>query len=153
MFSNDHNVDIVARLISNLKKYGELRLKSFQLDLVSKLTLILTFLVVAVLLIGVASIVVLLLSFALVYALAPIVGGIVVSCGIVAGAAVLDLDYAEDSTAHTDANFVLTGSGGIIEVQGTAEREPFSEAELMELLRLARHGCTDLLRLQREAFA
>lgn len=89
MFSNDHNVDIVARLISNLKKYGELRLKSFQLDLVSKLTLILTFLVVAVLLIGVASIVVLLLSFALVYALAPIVGGIVVSCGIVAGGFVL----------------------------------------------------------------
>ncbi len=89
MFSNDHNVDIVARLISNLKKYGELRLKSFQLDLVSKLTLILTFLVVAVLLIGVASIVVLLLSFALVYALAPIVGGIVVSCGIVAGGFIL----------------------------------------------------------------
>lgn len=89
MFSNDHNVDIIARLISNLKKYGELRLKSFQLDLVSKLTLILTFLVVAVLLVGMASIVVLLLSFALVYALAPIVGGIVVSCGIVAGGFVL----------------------------------------------------------------
>ena len=76
-----------------------------------------------------------------------------ISCGIVAGEAVLDLDYAEDSTAHTDANFVLTGSGGIIEIQGTAEREPFSEAELVELLRLARHGCADLLRLQREAFA
>lgn len=89
MFSNDHNVDIIARLISNLKKYGELRLKSFQLDLLSKLTLILTFLVVAVLLVGMASIVVLLLSFALVYALAPIVGGIVVSCGIVAGGFVL----------------------------------------------------------------
>ena len=89
MFSNDHNVDIIARLISNLKKYGDPRLKSFQLDLVSKLTLILTFLVVAVLLVGVASIVVLLLSFALVYALAPIVGGIVVSCGIVAGGFVL----------------------------------------------------------------
>ena len=89
MFSNDHNVDIIARLISNLKKYGELRLKSFQLDLVSKLTLILTFLVVAVLLVGVASIVVLLLSFALMYALAPIVGGIVASCGIVAGGFIL----------------------------------------------------------------
>ncbi len=89
MFSNDHNVDIIARLISNLKKYGELRLKSFQLDLVRKLTLVLTFLVVAVLLVGVASIVVLLLSFALVYALAPIVGGIVVSCGIVAGGFIL----------------------------------------------------------------
>lgn len=75
-----------------------------------------------------------------------------VSCGIYQGEAVLDLDYAEDSVADTDANFVLTGAGGIIEIQGTAEREPFSDTQLLELLRLARHGCANLLRLQREAF-
>lgn len=76
-----------------------------------------------------------------------------VSCGIVEGRAVLDLDYAEDSTAHTDANFVLTGKGGIVEIQGTAEREPFTDEQLMEMLRLARHGCAKLLQRQREAFA
>ena len=84
MFSNDHNVEIIARLISNLKRYGELRLKGMQLDVVSKLALVLTLLVVAVVLIGVASIVVLLLSFALVFALVPIVGGDVVDCCVVA---------------------------------------------------------------------
>ncbi len=76
-----------------------------------------------------------------------------VSCGLYKGTAVLDLDYAEDAAAETDANFVLTGKGGIVEVQGTAEREPFSEAQLLELLRLARAGTERLVALQREAVA
>ena len=76
-----------------------------------------------------------------------------VSCGLYKGTAVLDLDYAEDSAAETDANFVLTGRGGIVEVQGTAEMEPFSEAQLMELLRLARAGTDQLIALQKEAIA
>lgn len=89
MFSNDHNVEIIARLISNLKRYGELQLKGMQLDVVSKLTLVLTLLVVALVLIGVVSIVVLLLSLALVFALAPIVDSLVTSCCLVAGGFVL----------------------------------------------------------------
>jgi ribonuclease PH len=76
-----------------------------------------------------------------------------VSCGIVAGRPVLDLDYPEDSTAHADANFVLSGAGGIIEIQGTAEQAPFSEAEFLELLRLARLGIGELVALQRAALA
>jgi ribonuclease PH len=76
-----------------------------------------------------------------------------VSCGIVAGQPVLDLDYPEDSSAHADANFVLSGAGGIIEIQGTAEQAPFSEAEFMELLRLARLGIGQLVTLQRAALA
>ena len=72
-----------------------------------------------------------------------------VSCGIHQKQAVLDLDYAEDSTAEADANFVLTAKGGIIEVQGTAERAPFSEAEFMQLLGHARAGIAELTRLQR----
>lgn len=67
-----------------------------------------------------------------------------VSCGIVEGQAVLDLDYAEDSNAQTDANFVITGTGGLVEIQGTAEREPFSTDQLMQLLNLAQAGCTNL---------
>src|SRR5689334_5544060 len=63
-----------------------------------------------------------------------------VSCGIFKNVAVLDLDYAEDSEAETDANFVMTGSGGIIEIQGTAEKTPFSEEEFLALLALARKG-------------
>src|SRR5579864_706595 len=63
-----------------------------------------------------------------------------VSCGIHGGEAVLDLDYAEDSTAATDANFVLTGSGGIVEIQATAEAEPFSEERFATMLTLARSG-------------
>ncbi len=59
-----------------------------------------------------------------------------VSCGIYQGASVLDLDYAEDSAAQADANFVLTGKGGIVEIQGTAESEPFSEAQFAELIAL-----------------
>ena len=74
-----------------------------------------------------------------------------VSCGIVKGDAVLDLDYDEDSTAETDANFVLTGSGGLVEIQGTAEGAPFSEAQLGELLSLARKGTAVLFALQKAA--
>ena len=76
-----------------------------------------------------------------------------VSCGIYRGTPVLDLDYAEDSEAETDANFVLTGTGGIVEIQGTAEKTPFSEAELMQLLGLAKAGCARLVDLQKTAVA
>jgi ribonuclease PH len=76
-----------------------------------------------------------------------------VSCGLYKGAAVLDLDYAEDSAAETDANFVLTGRGGIVEIQGTAEMEPFSEDQLLDLMRLARAGTDRLVALQKEAIA
>jgi ribonuclease PH len=74
-----------------------------------------------------------------------------VSCGIYKGTPVLDLDYAEDSEADTDANFVMTGDGRIVEVQGTAEKEPFSEAELLALLALARKGVNKLVELQKLA--
>ena len=74
-----------------------------------------------------------------------------VSCGIMNGAGVLDLDYAEDSAADTDANFVMTGSGGIVEVQGTAEGAPFSEADFLSLLALARAGIARLVDLQKLA--
>ncbi len=74
-----------------------------------------------------------------------------VSCGIHDGAAVLDLDYAEDSTAQADANFVLTGKGGIVEIQATAETTPFGEAHFAELLLLARGGIEQLLVAQRVA--
>ena len=76
-----------------------------------------------------------------------------VSCGVYKGETVLDLDYAEDSNAETDANFVMTGSGGLVEVQGSAEGAPFSEAELLELLALARGGITRLVALQKSALA
>ena len=74
-----------------------------------------------------------------------------VSCGIVKGVPVLDLNYDEDSTAQTDANFVLTGAGGLVEVQGTAEGAPFSEQELALMLGLARQGITELVALQKQA--
>ncbi len=74
-----------------------------------------------------------------------------VSCGIFRGAPVLDLDYLEDSEAETDANFVMTGSGGIVEIQGTAEGTPFSEAELQALLSLAKGGIGQLVELQKLA--
>ncbi|MBU0858348.1 MAG: ribonuclease PH, partial [Alphaproteobacteria bacterium] len=76
-----------------------------------------------------------------------------ISCGIYNGAPVLDLDYAEDSTAETDANFVITGKGGIIEIQGTAEKEPFSEEQFLTLLNLAKKGCGELDALQQAALA
>jgi ribonuclease PH len=74
-----------------------------------------------------------------------------ISCGVIADLAVLDLDYAEDSQAMTDANFVLTGTGGIVEIQATAEGAPFDEALFAEMLRLARAGIADLARCQRAA--
>jgi ribonuclease PH len=74
-----------------------------------------------------------------------------ISCGVIADLAVLDLDYAEDSQAMTDANFVLTGTGGIVEIQATAEGAPFDEALFAEMLRLARAGIADLARHQRAA--
>ena len=73
-----------------------------------------------------------------------------VSCGIYKGATVLDLDYDEDSVADTDANFVLTGAGGIVEVQGTAEGKPFSEDQFLQLMTLAKQGIMHLTALQRE---
>ena len=76
-----------------------------------------------------------------------------ISCGIFEGAPVLDLDYDEDSEAQTDANFVMTGAGGIVEIQGTAEGAPFSEEEFAELMRLARGGIGELVRLQDLAVA
>jgi len=76
-----------------------------------------------------------------------------ISCGIHNGTPVLDLDYPEDSSAGTDANFVMTGSGGIVEIQGTAEGEPFSQATLGELLALAKKGIGELVAKQKEAIA
>ncbi len=76
-----------------------------------------------------------------------------ISCGIYQGVPVLDLDYPEDSTAIADANFVLTDQGGIIEIQGTAEQHPFSEAEFLNLLALAKKGIGELAVLQRAAVA
>jgi ribonuclease PH len=74
-----------------------------------------------------------------------------ISCGICKGEPVLDLDYEEDSAAETDANFVLTGGGGLVEIQGTAEGAPFSDEEFGELLKLARKGVTELVALQKQA--
>ncbi len=74
-----------------------------------------------------------------------------VSCGIYSETAVLDLDYMEDSDADTDANFVITGSGGIVEIQATAEGDPFTEDEFTKLLALAKTGIAELHGLQREA--
>lgn len=76
-----------------------------------------------------------------------------ISCGIFAGQAVIDLDYIEDSAAETDANFVLTGSGGIVEVQGTAEGAPFSQEEFLSLLKLAQDGTQELVALQKQVIA
>ena len=74
-----------------------------------------------------------------------------ISCGIYRGNPVLDLDYAEDSAAGTDANFVLTGTGGIVEIQGTAEQTPFSEADFAALLGLAKKGIGELVAMQKAA--
>jgi ribonuclease PH len=79
----------------------------------------------------------------------PLKGSIAaISCGLYQGEAVLDLDYDEDSTAQADANFVLTGTGGVVEVQGTAEGEPFSEAQFLALMKLAQSGCATLTKAQ-----
>ncbi len=74
-----------------------------------------------------------------------------VSCGLYKGAPVLDLDYAEDSNAEADANFVMTGTGGIVEVQGTAETKPFSQDSFDQLMGLARKGIKELVDLQKFA--
>ena len=76
-----------------------------------------------------------------------------VSCGIVEGHPVLDLDYEEDSNAEADSNFVLTAKGGIVEIQATGEKRGFSRVEFDQLFTLAQGGCAELFRLQREALA
>ncbi|MGH7104724.1 MAG: ribonuclease PH [Acetobacteraceae bacterium] len=87
-----------------------------------------------------------------VIARSPLTGQVAaVSCGIYAGTPLLDLDYSEDSEAGADANFVLTADGGIVEIQGTAERAPFTEPEFISLLGLARTGCAELFARQRAA--
>jgi len=74
-----------------------------------------------------------------------------ISCGIYEGTAVLDLDYPEDSNAQADANFVMTGTGGIVEIQGTAEERPFSRAQFLELTDLAEVGIRQLVEAQKKA--
>jgi ribonuclease PH len=82
----------------------------------------------------------------------PLIGQVAaVSCGISSGVSVLDLDYDEDSGAEADANFVLTDAGGLVEIQATAEKTSFSEAQFGELLALARKGTTELFAAQRAA--
>ena len=76
-----------------------------------------------------------------------------VSCGIYRGVPVCDLDYEEDSEADTDANFVMTGAGKIVEIQGTAENEPFTEEEFSQLMGLAKNGISRLVSLQKTAVA
>ena len=84
----------------------------------------------------------------------PLTGTVAaVSCGMVDGRPMLDLDYSEDSTAEVDANVVMTGEGGLVEVQATAERTPLSRAHLDELLGLAAPGIEELRRLQEQAVA
>jgi ribonuclease PH len=84
----------------------------------------------------------------------PLTGEVAaVSCGIVGGVPLLDLDYSEDSTAEVDANVVMTGDGGLVEVQATAERTPLSRAHLDELLVLAQTGIEELRAVQQEAIA
>jgi ribonuclease PH len=84
----------------------------------------------------------------------PLTGTVAaVSCGIVDGTPLLDLDYSEDSTAEVDANVVMTGDGGLVEVQATAERTPLSRAHLDDLLALAAGGIDVLRALQDEAAA
>ena len=80
----------------------------------------------------------------------PLLGQLAaVSCGIYEGTAVLDLDYPEDSDAEADANFILTGTAEIVEIQGTAEDQPFSEAHLLEMLALAKKGVGELIDIQK----
>src|SRR5271165_5992966 len=84
----------------------------------------------------------------------PLTGSVAaVSCGMVGGEALLDLDYSEDSTAEVDANVVMTGEGGLVEVQATAERTPLSRAHLDELLALAGEGIESLRATQEQAIA
>lgn len=82
----------------------------------------------------------------------PITGQVAaISCGVFEGAAVLDIDYAEDSNAEVDCNFIMAGDGRIIEIQATGEKRPFAEDEFAEMMRLAKLGCNQLFALQRAA--
>jgi ribonuclease PH len=82
----------------------------------------------------------------------PITGQVAaISCGVFEGAPVLDIDYAEDSNAEVDCNFVMAGDGRMIELQATGEQRPFSEEEFMEMLRLAKLGCAHLFEAQQRA--
>ncbi|KAA5605229.1 ribonuclease PH [Roseospira marina] len=84
----------------------------------------------------------------------PLIGQVAaISCGLYEGTPVLDLDYAEDSTAQADANFVMTNTGGIVEIQGTAETTPFEESEFLALMALARAGITELCAVQAATLA
>ena len=74
-----------------------------------------------------------------------------ISCGLVSGAPALDLDYEEDSAAQADANFVITGKGGLVEVQATAEGDPFTEEQFTALLSLAKEGCATITEMQQSA--
>ena len=74
-----------------------------------------------------------------------------VSCGIIDGEARLDLNYIEDSSAQVDANFVITGSGRLVEIQATAEKDPFSEEEFAQMLALSKTGVEELIKLQKQA--
>ena len=74
-----------------------------------------------------------------------------ISCGVWRGLPVADLDYEEDSSAEVDANFVLSGEGGLVEIQGTGEERPFSREELTQMLDLAEAGCRQLFTLQAAA--
>ncbi|MEL6365207.1 MAG: ribonuclease PH [Pseudomonadota bacterium] len=84
----------------------------------------------------------------------PITGSVAaISCGLYKGAPVLDLDYAEDSNADADSNFVITGESGLVEIQATAEGDPFSDDHFAALMALAKKGCAELAAAQREALA
>jgi ribonuclease PH len=84
----------------------------------------------------------------------PLMGSVAaISCGIYNGAPVLDLDYAEDSKAEVDANFVILGNGKLVEIQGTAETAPFTPEQFLELLRLAQAGTAELQTRQADAIA
>ncbi len=76
-----------------------------------------------------------------------------ISCGIYKGEVILDLDYEEDSNASADANFVMTGSGGLIELQATAESEPFAPSVFEKMMTLAHHGVSEIIQFQQVALA
>jgi len=84
----------------------------------------------------------------------PLTGQVAaISCGVFSGTPVLDIDYAEDSNAEVDCNFVMAGDGRMIELQATGEQRPFSEEEFAEMLRLAKLGCTQLFEAQKKAIS
>jgi ribonuclease PH len=82
----------------------------------------------------------------------PVTGQVAaISCGVYEGAAILDIDYAEDSNAEVDCNFVMAGDGRMIELQATGEKRPFTEEEFAEMMRLAKAGCRQLFDAQTRA--